>query len=364
MIRRSLALAGLCALSLGACTKKGFLDAPEVDDTVTEKVGSFAAQTHFLLEPSADAEDLLGRAVHVTSKGGWTIADERAPGCRVRVKRTAAEYEKSYRIGLGDMTAMSGGYRELIKLEARYGRSVEAAMKVHNLETLTADVAGTCGEVIVKTVQVGTGERTLERKAEGAAKGRVGKGPIGVEGGREAATDASDAIRWSSPQAYAFTYEQVARRKVFEIDADIPDVVTDGDRITLKFTSDVDAYLVVYYFGADGRGSVLYPSDVAPVPMIQAGKTLVLPPRDAVLDGMDLQAQLADPKVPTRDTVVAFAFATRDDFDRFKPGALDSGDTVQYTAELTQALAGLPISRWDRHTATIEILPKTRSPTP
>ena len=69
------------------------------------------------------------------------IVDERAPG-QVRVKRSVAEYEKSYRIGLGDMTAMSGGYSEILKLEARYGRSVEAAMKINNVETLTADIEG------------------------------------------------------------------------------------------------------------------------------------------------------------------------------------------------------------------------------
>lgn len=360
MTPRALVLAGLCALSLGACTKKGFLDAPEADDSVTAKVGSFGSQTHFLLEPNADAEDLLGRAVHVTSRGGWTIADERAPGCSVRARRTVADYEKSYRIELGDMTAMSGGYRELVKLEARYGRSVEAAMKVHNLETLTADVEGPCGEVIVKSVQVGTGERTLVRKAEGAAKGRVGKGPIGVEGGREAATDATDEIRWSSPQAYAFTYDQVPQRKVFEIDADIPDKVEDGQKILLRFTSDADAYLVVYYIDAGGRGVVLYPSDVAPLPRIKAGETLVLPPSGT----MDLQAQLADPKVGTRDTVVIYAFASRADFDRFKPGALDSGDTLEYSAELTKALSSLPISRWDRHVASIEICPKDQCDKP
>jgi len=345
----------LVALVLASCTKQGFLEAPEADDTVTGKVGSFKSDTHFLIEPSADAEDLLGRAVHVTSKGGWTIADERAPGCSVRVKRSASAYEKSYAISLGDMTAMSGGYGELLKLEAKYGRSVEAAMKIQNVETLTADTEGDCGEVIVKSVRVGTGERRLQRKAEGSVKGKAGKGPIGAEAGREGLTDVADEIKWTSPQAYAFTYDAPTARKVFEIEANIPTKVQNGDKLQLNFTSKEDAYLIIYYLDATGAGVVLYPADFLQVPRIVAGETLTLPPPGV----KELQAALVDPKVPTQDTIVVYAFASRGDFDRFKPSSMGSGDALTYAADLTKALSSIPISRWDRQTVTIEIQPKS-----
>lgn len=345
----------LAALALASCTKAGFLKAPEADDSVTDKVGSFSTDTHFLIEPIADAEDLLGRAVHVTSKGGWTIADERAPGCDVRVKQSAAEYEKSYRIGLGDMTAMSGGYGELLKLEARYGRSVEAAMKIQNVLTLTADIKGTCGEVIVKSVRVGTGERRLVRKAEGAVKGRAGKGPVGLEGGREGLTDVADEIKWVSPQAYAFTYGESTQRKVFEISAEIPKEVRNGDRIRLNFSSPDDAYLVIYYMDASGEGAVLFPSDKVPVPLIKGGETLSLPPKDV----QDLEMRLVDPLVGTQDTLVVYAFAARGDFERFKPTAMSGAtDAVTYADELGKNLSKIPISRWDRHIVTIDIQPR------
>mgnify|MGYP000614948048 CR=1 FL=1 len=346
----------LAALSLAACTKEGFLKAPDAGDDATENVGSFKSDTHFLIEPSADAEDLLGRAVHVTSKGGWTIADERAPGCSVRVKRSSAEYEKSYKISLNDMTAMSGGYSELLKLEARYGRSVEAAMKIQNVETLTADTEGPCGEVIVKSVRVGTGERRLQRKAEAGASGKLGKGPVAVEGGREGATDIADEIKWSTPQAYAFTYDAPSARKVFEIDVDVPATVENGDRFRVKFKSENDAYLIVYYLDQNGAGTVLFPAEKVPVPMVKGGNTLTLPPKDVV----DLQAQLIDPKVGTQDTLIVYAFAERGDFDRFKPEAMGGAqDAVTYAAELTRALSSVPISRWDRHTVSIAIQPKS-----
>jgi len=355
-MKRAIVVAVFWGMS-AACTKQGFLSAPEADPLVTAQVGSFKADTHFLLEPTGDAEDLLGRAVHVSSAGGWTIADERAPGCQVRVKRTSADYEKSYRIGLGDMTSMSGGYMEFLKLEARYGRSVEAEMKIHNLETLTADAEGDCGEVIVKSVRIGTGERRLMRKAEGTAKGRVGKGPVGIEGGREALTDAEDKIKWSTPQAYAFTYEQPAHRKVFAIDTDIPGSLRDGQSFALRFTSAVDAYLVIYYLEENGEGAVLFPDAGLPVPMTEAGKTLVLPPPGQT----PLQAQLRDPTIPERGTVVVYAFAERSDFDRFRPAALtSSSDALAYVAALTQSLSTIPISRWDRHTVMIEITPNPK----
>jgi hypothetical protein len=350
------ALAILSLLSLGTCTKQGFLKAPEADETVTGKVGSFSADSHFLLEPSADAEDLLGRAVHVSSKGGWTIADERAPGCSVRVKRSGAEYEKTYRIALGDMTAMSGGYGDLLKLEAQYGRSVEAEMKIRNLETLTADTEGPCGEVIVKSVRVGTGERRLLRKAAGSAKARAGKGPVAAEAGREAATDVADSMSWSSPQAYAFTYTQSAQRKVFDFQVEAPDKLTDGERLTVHFTASDDAYLVVFFLEESGAGAVLYPSDQVPLPRVKAGQTLVLPGDTET----PIQASLRDPTKPARETLVVYAFTARGDFDQFKPSAIGEGDNaVPYAAAVTRELAKLPISRWARATTTYEILPKS-----
>ena len=342
-------------MSLGACTKQGFLAAPEADPEVMGKVGSFSTETHFLLEPTSEAEELLGRAVQISKDGGWTIADDRAPGCQVRVKRSTAEYEKSYRIGLGDMTAISGGYTELLQLEARYGRSVEAAMKIQNLETLTADTEGPCGEVIVKSVRIGTGERRLVRKAEAAVKGRVGKGPVVVGAGREGLTDVSDEMKWTSPQGYAFTYEQSAQRKVFDFQASVPESVVDGQQLQFEFSASDDAYLVVFFLEESGAGAVLYPNPQLPAPMVKAGKSLTLP----AAEEMKIAAALRDPKTAARETLVVYAFTTREDFDQFKPAAIgEGGNAVTYAATLTKALSGIPISRWARATVSYEIQPK------
>lgn len=350
----SRALAVCCLLALGACTPRGFLKAPEADAEVGQKVGGFASDTHFLLEPTADAEALLGRQVHVSSAGAWTIADERAPGCEVRVKRSASRYKKKYRVGLGDLTAFSGGYADMLRLEARYGRSVEAEFEIENAETLSADTEGPCGEVIVKSVRVGSGFRRMVRKAEGSAKGRAGKGPIGAEGGRSAATEALDSMEWSDPQAYAFAYDRTAQQKQFSFHLSVPDRLSDGEPVRFEFETNETAYLIIYVLEETGAGGVLYPTDAMAVPTVKPKAPLILPGPDET----PIQAQLRDPKTAARETLVVYAFTQREDFDRLKPEAMGEGDGVAYAAKLTAALAQVPISRWARATATYEIVPK------
>lgn len=341
-------------LALASCTKKGFLEAPEADADVAEKVGGFGSDTHFLLEPTGDAEALLGRQVQVSSKGAWTIADERAPGCEVRVKRSASKYKKKYRVGLSDLTAFSGGYADMLRLEARYGRSVEAEFEIENAETLTADIEGPCGDVIVKSVRVGAGFRRMVRKASGSAKGRAGKGPIGAEGGREADTEALDSMEWGDPQAYAFAYERVAKQNSFSFELSVPDKLTDGDPVRFQFEANQTAYLIVYVLEESGAGGVLYPAGTVTLPTVGPKAPLILPTPEET----PIQAQLRDPKTPARETLVVYAFTQREDFDRLKPSAIGEGDAVEYAAKLTAALAQVPISRWARATATYEIVPK------
>lgn len=340
-------------VALASCTKKGFLEAPEADADVAEKVGGFGSDTHFLLEPTGDAESLLGRQVQVSSKGAWTIADERAPGCEVRVKRSASKYKKKYRVGLGDLTAFSGGYADMLRLEARYGRSVEAEFEIANAETLTADIEGPCGDVIVKSVRVGSGFRRMVRKASGSAKGRAGKGPLGLEGGREAETEALDSMEWGDPQAYAFAYDRVAKQKSFSFELSVPDKLTEGDPVRFQFEASQTAYLIIYVLEESGAGGVLYPNGTLALPVVEPKAPLILPTPE-----QGIQAQLRDPKTPARETLVVYAFTQREDFDRLKPSAIGEGDAVEYAAKLTAALAQVPISRWARATATYEIVPK------
>lgn len=344
----------LWGMSLGACTKQGFLAAPKADNEVAEKIGGFSSDTHFLLEPTGDAEDLLGRQVRVTSAGAWTIADERAPGCEVRVKESSSSYKKKYRVGLGDLTAFAGGYKDMLKLEARYGRSVEAEYQIQNVKTLTADTEGPCGEVIVKSVRVGSGFRKLVRSAEGAAKGRAGKAGLGIEGGREAATEALDSMEWGDPQAYAFSYDRAAQQKQFDFWVSMPEKLVEGDPVRFEFSANETAYLIAIVLEETGNGAVLYPSASVPLPTVKGKSNLVLPSPDE----KGLEAQLREPTTAARETLVVYAFTHREDFDRFKPAAMDAGEGLAYAVKLEKAASQVPISRWSRVTKSYEIVPK------
>lgn len=352
---------GIVALTLAAgCTKRGFLEAPKADDEVSQSVGSFSADTHFLLEPSGSGEELLGRAVQISSSGGWTIADERAPGCEVVVEREVAEYEKEYSVALDDMTTMAAGYRDLLGLSARYGRSVSAEYKIQNQGILRADTRGPCGDVIVSSVRIGAGERSLVRQAAGEVKGGAGKGDIGARAGRSGNTKAIESMRWSTPQAYAFTFKRLGEDNALDLDLRAPSRLREGEALTLEIKVDQPAYIVVLYLEAAGPGGVLWPGPDLELPKADADAPLLLPPMGAE----PLVAALREPGVAASETLVIYAFTEEADFDRLRPrGAVDG---VDYAASLTRELAALPLSRWARTTLTYVIEPAAgaAAPTP
>ena len=131
--------------------------------------------------------------------------------------------------------------------------------------------------------------------------------------------------------------------------------VVDGEEVWLEFNANEDAYLVIYFLEESGAGTVLYPTAAMPVVKLKAGKSLTLP----TADEPKIQAALRDPKTAARETLVVYAFSTREDFDQFKPAAIGEGDNaVNYAATLTKALSSVPISRWARAIISYEIHPK------
>ncbi|MCA9663617.1 MAG: hypothetical protein KC486_35130 [Myxococcales bacterium] len=351
LARAGLALALLAPLALASCTKKGFLKVPEADDEVSGQVGSFTADTHFLLEPIGDPEDLLGRAVQISDSGGWTIADARAPGCEVEVVRQPAEYAKTYEVNLDDMTTLAAGYRDLLGLSARYGRSVQAEYQVQNAEILKADTRGPCGDVIVSSLRIGSGERSLVRRAAGEVKGGAGKGDIGARAGRSGKAEQIDRMEWSTPQAYAFTFKRLADQEPLDLEIAAPTSLKEGQALAIEISATQSVYLVVLFLEEDGPGGVLWPDDTLRFPKVEAGGSLTLPPA-----GSDpLVAALREPGVPTLETLVLFAFTEEADFDRLRPqGAVVAAD---YAAKLSEELVALPMSRWARTTLSYAIEP-------
>jgi hypothetical protein len=350
-MRRVLIVSCAC-LALAGCRKDGFIAAPEAGSDITRQVGSFdaAPQSHLLLFPLASADALLGRSVILSEDGGWTIADERAPGCEVRVERVPAEYTKQYRVALEDLTSLAAGYSQLLGLQAEYGRSIEAEIVIDNTEIMRADIRGPCGDVIVDSVSVGRGERRLLRRAAASADGTAGRGPVGVSAGRSSEAEVKDRIAWQTPQAYAFTYRELSKVEPLHVDVEMSRVIKDGDRLDVRVRSTRDAHLVVFFLEESGAGGVLWPNEEDPPATVQAGETTALGA---------LQAQLRDPETPAIETLVIYAFADEHDYRQLKP---DSGvyrtDGAAYAASLTEKLSNISLSRWSRVTVSYRIEPR------
>ena len=305
-------------------------------------------QSHLLLFPIADPETLLGRAVQVTADGGWTIADERAPGCEVAVHREAAGFHSSRQVDMHSMTSLSAGYAKFVDIEAKFGRANTADIDIDNTAILRADTRGACGELIVDTVFVGRGKRSIVASAQAAASANVNVGVISASPGFDTGSKVVDALEWKDEQAYGFTYSAVHKTEPLEIGVQLASVVNEGEDVVVHFTSKRAAYLVVYYLSG-GKASVLWPSNEEPSPVVTPEHSVVLPSQNERASRIHLEATLLKKGEPSRETLVVYGFADKGDFDSMKPGADGtSDDGAEYAAAMTKRLEQVPLSRWSR----------------
>lgn len=331
--------------------------APQVPDKPRESM--LTEQANLLLFPHGDPEGLLGRAVQATSDGAWTIADARAPGCEVSVRRTKAEYSAHRQVDIHNMTSISAGFAKFVNFEAKFGRANKADIDVTNTEILRADTRGPCGDTIVDTVFVGHGKRELLASAEAGGSASAQIGVMSPSATTEASASVVDSTAWESNQAYGFTYKRVGQTPQLDLRVKIPRVVTDGDSVQIQFETTRPAYLIVYYLEADGRGDVLWPSQEEPEPTAAPGAVAVLPSASERNAGIDLKAALGATGSKARETLVTYAFTEKADFDRLSPGANGSSDDgATYAAALTARLADVPMSRWTRAMVSYVIQPK------
>lgn len=349
-------VASVCSAALlVACG--GTTLAPKVPDKPQEATQN--EQANLLLFPHGDPEGLLGRAVQATSDGAWTIADARAPGCEVFVRRTKAEYSSRRQVDIHNMTSVSAGFAKFVSLEAKFGRANKADIDVTNTEILRADTRGPCGDTIVDTVFVGHGKRELTASAEASARGSAQIGIVTPGASTEASAIVVDATAWQSDQAYGFTYRRVGQTPQLDLRVKLPRSVTEGDSVQVQFATTRKAYLIVYYLDANGHGAVLWPSEEEPEPVASPDQNAILPSARERSAGVDLKATVDTPGIASRETLVTYAFTEKADYDRLSPGADGkSDDGAAYAAELTRRLADVPISRWSRSLVSYTITPK------
>ena len=314
----------LAALALGilsACGK-GSLVSPLVAE---ESSVSDTAQAHLLLVPSADPESLLGRAVHMTGDNVWTIAQSRAAGCDVTVKRMPSRFDTRRNVQLSSLTALAGGLPQLIEIEGRYGRRVTVHTEIQNTEIYEADVSPRCGDIVVDRVFVGSGRRQLMTQSDLGGAASVTALAVSPSVSHEESSKIVDSTEWREP-------------------------------MTIRTSK--KAWLIVFYQESDGRAALLWPSAQEPEPVAEPNHPAVLPSSAERNAGIRIQAQLHQPDKPVHELFVVYAFSEKTDWERFKPtfGA-ESTEGAAYVSEITNKINDLSMARWSRAILAYTIVP-------
>jgi hypothetical protein len=267
------------------------------------------------------------------------VADARAPGCDLSVTRVPSAYEREVLEDAGRVAMLSIGREHIAKLEAKYGKRLRKYAKIENVEVLEADLRGTCGDRVIKAVKVGTGTSELQYFEEvgGGVQVPTGQGSAGASAGRW--NRAESALRWESPQAWAFTVGQPDTGGAVDLVVHMPAVLKDGQSFAAEVEVKRPVWLVVLYEAADGSVGVLLPSNAGPAEFVRAGERVALAPFDAVANAGEAR---------THEMLRVYGFLERGDFDQFRPpaGALSPEQAKAYAAELPARLQGIPRRRW------------------
>jgi len=316
-------------------------------------------QSHLLLFPEANAESLLGRAVQRSADGSWTIADSRAPGCEVAATHEKAAFHTSRKIDVHSMTSLAAGYSKIVSLEVKFGRQNTADIDIDNSEILRADTRGACGELVVDSVFVGHGKRSIAASAQMGGTADVHVGVVNGAPSVDTGQSQSDAVAWADDQAYGFTVRENAKIEPLEVRVGLPSIMNEGENISARFEAAKPAWLVVYYIDGSGHADVLWPSNEEPEPRAAPDAPAILPSEHERSQGIHYGVTLLKPGQPSRETLVVYAFADKRDFDTMKPAAgSENADGPAYAAELTKKLQRIPMNRWSRAVVGYVIQPK------
>lgn len=335
----------------------GRVGAPELP--IVGAHASAAPQGTLLLYPEPSPQRLLGHAVTHTANGTATIEQDVAPGCDVQIHRAPNVVKFNRVTELREATLLGGGYATIASLEAKWGKELKTAVSATNAEVVRAELSGPCGDEVVSEVFVGTGERTILRSAE--VGGTLQTGGLGATA--KADTDRSvralDSIKWTDPQVYAFNTRHMAGASLFDVDVRVPPRIVEGDKVSIDITTSEDAFLVVYYVGADGKADVILPANEDPRPATKKATPFSIPSAAQAAAGVSFRAQLADKTKPQKDRLLVYAFRSEGDFKLVRNSIEQAGGEAQKVEMLLEArLSGIPTQRWGKRIVTYEILPR------
>lgn len=297
------------------------------------------ANEHLLYEPTGNAVELLGRAVTMGPDGQMVIAEELAPGCQVTSREVQSSWTRTYEADIGNIAFASASIPVIGSLRGKYGSQIRTRTEVTNEKELIVDLGGPCGEMVIKSVKVGTGSRDLQYRREASAAADVKAYGIGVAGGDDDWERIGQSLKWSDPQAWAFTVGKFASGESIRLSIEMPTELTDGDQYTIRVSSTQQVWIIAFYEEADGRAGILLPNQETPNVLVTSGQRKPLPP---------MRASLRDPAVAARENIVLYAFTEKEDYEEFRPpaGAVSEADATAHYRGLGERLSKLPRKRW------------------
>jgi hypothetical protein len=309
------------------------------------------ANEHLLYEPTGDALGLLGRAVSQGPDGELVIADELAPGCHVTPREVQSSWTREYEEDIGNVAFASTSIAALVSLRGKYGTQIRTHQKISNLKEIRADLQGSCGDVVITSVKVGTGSRELQYRREASGGGDVTVAGNGVGGGVEDWKRIGESFVWTDAQAWSFSVGKVAGAESIRLGIEMPSEMTDGDQYTIQVSAARDVWIVALYEEADGRAGILLPNQQNPNVVVAAGQRRPLP---------TMSVALREPAVAAREKMVLYAFTEKEDYEDFRPpaGAVSESEATSYYRSLAERLSKLPTKRWGRGEVNYLITPR------
>jgi hypothetical protein len=336
---------------------------PDVNEPKVPAGGTNSSVPHceLLVVPESDGASLLGRAVERAADGSMRIADARAPGCDVRVERELSTFHTSSVVSVHSMTSIGGGYAMIAALAAKFGSNSNFNFEVENTAKLKGNLSAACSGTVIDAVYVGRGRRQLATDSHGSVDGHVALPGSAVGGSWDKAHSRDDQVEWAVEEAYGFTTKESARSEGLQIQAQMASTtLTEGDELQVQFDSPQQpAWLIVYYVDSNNHGDVLWPSNEEPEPYVAPGKPAMLPSPRERARGIHFKASVPKPGEPSHESIVAYGFVNKADFDVLKPSAgAENADGPTYAASLKKGLQGVPMNRWSRTVVEYVIKPK------
>lgn len=323
---------GWCAANPAGCARNGAHQALP---------GALADNEYMLPTPSGDPEGLLGRAAWMDpATGRLHIADARAPGCSVKIRREhVPELQTTYTEDSHRVATLSLGKDTVAGLMVQYSKGLKVHARIDHTEVLRADISGPCGDQVVTKVNIGTGERKFSSWRKGGGEAQI---PalvlVGATAGGQQRVDAE--IRWRKPLAWAITIDSGSTEAV-EMTIVMRPHLNAGEFVDPQIQVHSDMWLVALTVDTDGNYGVILPPQDPNVPptFVRGGRRVLL---------SRFRALAAPGRDETQEKLLVFGFLHEGDYHEFKPpaGVLSPDAATEYGKTLHERLEGIPRQRW------------------